>query len=196
MAVGPRARLLAPNVLGTSGRPVALARDVRAPPPPARLARLRESRRSTGVCDLARRTASNRGRVPESRLRLATPARGPSFSLGRRPTRRLTGRVRLRELGTATGRHASRRPIGMGCRRPGRQRMGMDVHRVSPVSWFRRQPVISRVLGRLLRRIALRDEGRFSSNRTRAPSSDVPQLVPAALSLRLRHASVACGRSA
>ena len=51
---------------------------------------------------------------------------------------------------------------------------------------LRAAAVVSGVLGGLLRRRALRDEGRVAGDRARAGAPRVPQLVPAALSVRLR----------
>ena len=56
----------------------------------------------------------------------------------------------------------------------------------APFDGLRADAVVSGVLGRLLRRRALRDEGRVAGDGARARAPRLPQLVPAALSVRLR----------
>src|SRR5262245_8779188 len=66
----------------------------------------------------------------------------------------------------------------------------MDTIGLRAVPGVQADPVLSGVLGRLLRRRALRDEGRVACHGAGAHSSDLPQLVPTALSVRVRHVPV------
>src|SRR5262245_56267028 len=66
----------------------------------------------------------------------------------------------------------------------------MDTIGLRAVPGVQADPVLSGVLGRLLRRRALRDEGRVACHWAGAHSSDLPQLVQAALSVRVRHVPV------
>ena len=59
-----------------------------------------------------------------------------------------------------------------------------------PFPGFEAERIVSRVLGGLLRRVALRDEGRVAGDGARTAAALVPQLVPPALSLRLRSVSL------
>src|SRR4051794_3831150 len=68
--------------------------------------------------------------------------------------------------------------------------MGMDVDDVCAVSRVPAVCLLSRVLRGLLRRRTLRDERRIAGHRARTDPADVPQLVPSALSVRLRHVPV------
>src|SRR6476660_4204143 len=63
--------------------------------------------------------------------------------------------------------------------------MGVDEHAVCTVSRLPANGFLPRVLGRLLRRRAFRDEGRIARDGARAAPADVPQLVSAALSVRV-----------
>src|ERR1700730_4088371 len=69
----------------------------------------------------------------------------------------------------------------------------MDELRLRAVRRFHRPAVVSRVLGRLLRRSALRDEGRFARDGSRAAAADASQLVPRPLPLRLPVVSLPAG---
>ena len=64
---------------------------------------------------------------------------------------------------------------------------GSGRHVFAPFDGFAPIAVVPGVLGRLLRRRPLRDEGRVAGDRARPRASRVPQLVPAAVSVRLRH---------
>src|SRR5579864_4213760 len=64
--------------------------------------------------------------------------------------------------------------------------MGMDVNTIRAFPWFQAIPVLSRILGELFRRETLCDEGRLATHCRLHVAALVPQLVPAALSLRLR----------
>ena len=66
------------------------------------------------------------------------------------------------------------------------QRLGVDLDGVRAVSRVRADARISGILGRLLRRAALRPEGRVAGDRPRAPAPQLPELVPSNLPLRLR----------
>ena len=62
----------------------------------------------------------------------------------------------------------------------------MDVDAVRALRGLRADAVVPRVLGRLLRRRSLRDEGGVAGYATRAGARELPQLVPSALSIRVR----------
>ena len=64
--------------------------------------------------------------------------------------------------------------------------MGVDVNRLRPVPRVPRDGVVSRVLRRVLRRSAFRDERRLGSDRTRADSTELQELVQGQLPVRLR----------
>src|SRR5262245_62137737 len=63
----------------------------------------------------------------------------------------------------------------------------MDTRRLCAVRRFRAAPVLPRVFGRLLRRSALRAQGRVSGDRPAPGARGVSQLVQAALPVRLRN---------
>ena len=81
----------------------------------------------------------------------------------------------------------------VGNPRPRRQRMGVDVDGLRRLPGLCADGVLPAVLGGLLRRQALRHEGRVARDRPRARPAELPQLVPPELSARLRVVSV-CGR--
>src|SRR5678816_461618 len=66
----------------------------------------------------------------------------------------------------------------------------MDEHSVRTVSRFSSDALVSGVLCRLLRWRALRHERRVAGDGARLDPADIPQLVPAAISLRLRDVQV------
>ena len=74
----------------------------------------------------------------------------------------------------------------VGRARPRRQRLGMDVDGLWSVPGLFADGVVSGVLGGLLRRSALRHEGGLARDRQRAPAPQLPQLVQAELSIRVR----------
>src|SRR5262249_52323162 len=75
----------------------------------------------------------------------------------------------------------------VGRPRARRQRMGVDRHAVRAVPRLRRvHRAIPRIFGRFLRRQALRAEGRVLGHGGAAHAEELPQLVPGALSVRLR----------
>src|SRR5439155_19640776 len=91
-----------------------------------------------------------------------------------------------RELGSASGGQSPGRSERMGRRGSGRQWVGVDEHDVRTISRVPSDGVVSGVLGRLFRRRAFRHEGRVAGDCVRAAAPDVSQLVPRAISLRLR----------
>src|SRR4030095_80438 len=107
----------------------------------------------------------------------------------REPVSRARG-LRLRELGSAAGRLASGGPQRVGRRRSRRQRLGVDEHGVRTVPRIPTDSLLSGVFGRLLRWRAHRHEGRVVSDGARVDQANVPQLVPAAVSVRVRHIQV------
>jgi len=97
-------------------------------------------------------------------------------------------RIGIRAGGIVSARcERARRP------RSGRQRMGMDAHGVQTISRFYGDAVLSRILSEFLRWKALRYEGRFTPHGSLHAAAVVPQLVPAALSVRLRNVSLRRG---
>ena len=161
-----------------------LARHVRADSAAAGVAGVCQPRRGVGVRAVARRAAADRGRVPARRVRLAGRASG-AHPWGERRADGRARRVRLLELGSRAGRQPS----------AGRSAWGVDdlvgngwewtSTTFAPFPGLRADAVVSGVLGRLLRRRALRHEGRVAGDGARAAAADLPQLVPAALSLCL-----------
>src|SRR5438445_3012630 len=65
--------------------------------------------------------------------------------------------------------------------------MGMDEHAVRSISRLPRDAVVSRILGRFLRRPARGDERRVARHGARAAAAHVQELVSSSLSVRLRH---------
>src|SRR5207249_10200764 len=78
-----------------------------------------------------------------------------------------------------------RRRERVGRARSRRQRMGVDVDGLRAVSGLRPDAIVSGVFRRVLRRRALRDEGSVAGDRARAGPPQLPQLVPAELSVRV-----------
>ena len=66
-----------------------------------------------------------------------------------------------------------------------RQRLGVDLDGVRAVAGLRAVSVLPRLLGRILRRAALRDERRVAADGGMHAAAEFPQLVPAALPIRL-----------
>src|SRR5436190_20688694 len=64
--------------------------------------------------------------------------------------------------------------------------MGVDEHDLRALPGVHRDGVVSGIFCRFFRRRALRDERRVAGHGARAAAADVPQLVPAAISIRLR----------
>src|SRR5688572_9455771 len=62
----------------------------------------------------------------------------------------------------------------------------MDRERVRAFPGFLGAALVPAILGRLLRRRAFRAQGRIPGDRNRAAAADFPQLVPPAISARLR----------
>ena len=165
------------------GDRVVLARHVRSRAAAARVAGLRQPRRSVGVRALARRAAADRGGVPARRLRLARRRARPS--LGRRRPDATHGVFDFTSWDPEAGRAAILGRERLGRRGSGRQRLGMDEHGVRPVPRLSGDGVISRVLRRFLRRRAHGHERSFAGDGARAAAADLPQLVPRALSVRI-----------
>src|SRR4051812_25106834 len=69
----------------------------------------------------------------------------------------------------------------------------MDRHAVRPVSRIRADAIVSRVLSRFFRRRTLRDERGFARDGTGVIASELPQLVPRTLSIRVRHIPLRAG---
>ena len=110
-----------------------------------------------------------------------------AFPWGDEPPDAPRGNLRFPAWDPRPGRVVSRRRQRLGCPRSRRQRLGMDVDGVRAFPGLRADAVVSRVLGRLLRRPALRHEGCLAGDRRELVRRELPQLVPAALSLVLRH---------
>ena len=107
-----------------------------------------------------------------------------------------TRNLRLRCVGPRARRHEPGRPLGVGHRRPRRQRVGVDDDAVHAVCGLHRDAVLPQVLGRVLRRAALRHEGRLARDGARARPSKLPQLVPPAVSVRIRDVPLRLRRAA
>ena len=137
------------------------------------------------------RAGAARGCRPK-RSSSAPPTASP---IGRRPaairgaTRRRTpahGVFDFASWDPAAGRQPSRRRQRAGASTISSATAGNGRSTVfAPFPGFTPMPSYPGVLRRLLRRRALRDEGRVAGHRARAAAADVPQLVPAALSVRL-----------
>ena len=140
------------------------------------LARLRQPGRRGGF-------ARGKGRrlMTEAEYHRACVARACDPGARDRCTRHSTSRCGNRCL---RARVRGRQPLGRA--RSRRQRVGMDVHGLRAVSRVRADGVVSGVLRRLLRRPALRHEGRVPGHGEGADPPELPQLVPAELSLCLR----------
>ena len=83
---------------------------------------------------------------------------------GDAPRRTDARRLRFLQLGSRAGRQPSGGRERLGRRGSRRQRLGMDEHAVRAVSRVSRDGVVSGVLGRFLRRRALRHEGRVAGD--------------------------------
>jgi hypothetical protein len=116
------------------------------------------------VSQVASVPSADRSRVPARGVRYAIRNRAAP-SLGRRVPDTCARGIRLLVMGSRAGRQPSGRTIGLGCRRPGRGRLGVDVNRVFAVPGLQGAAVLSGVLGRLLRRRALGHEGRVPGDR-------------------------------
>ncbi len=118
--------------------------------------------------------------------------RGPErkLSLGRCSSKSKPGQFRFPKLGPNPGRRFPRRPERI--RRSGfaGQWVGVDINPVRTVSRLSAVFVLSRLLRRLLRRQALRNERSFAAHGSLHAASLVSQLVPAALPVRLRRISL------
>ena len=159
-------------------RSLVLARDVRAVAAAAGVAGLRQPGRSLGVRALARRAPADRSGVPARGLRHRRERRAAA-SVGRRRRRRPRTACSISRAGIPSRPAAIRRArsawgvedlVGNGWE--------WTSTPFAPFPGFRADGVVSGVLGRLLRRRALRDEGRVAGDRPRAAAADVPQLVP------------------
>ena len=146
-----------------SGQGMALARDVREPAAAAGLAGLREPGRSLRVCPLERAPAADGGRVSPRRVRHARRRRAP-IPVGRRGAGSEPRQLRFRRLGAGAGGLAARGRQRLGRARSRRQRLGVDVDGLRAVRRVCADAVLSGILRRLLRRPALRDEGRLSGH--------------------------------
>ncbi len=113
-----------------------------------------------------------------------------SLPMGRGGARVGARRPRHGVVGSPSGGQSSRGRQRLGDRRSRRQRLGMDVDGVRSAAGLHAPAVVSRVLRRLLRRRTRRDEGRLAGHGRRAGAAVLPQLVPAALSIRLRDVPV------
>ena len=173
------------RVLAERRRAMAVAGDVREHPAARRMAGLCERGRSDGIRALAGPPAADRGRVSSRGLWRAVGAnrRGSAFrarlSLGERRARLRTRQLRLHVLGSHSRRRAASRGERLGCARSRWQRMGVDVDDFRSAAGLRTHGVLSRILGRLLRRSALRDEGGLTGDGARSGAPQLPQLVPA-----------------
>src|SRR5262249_48911293 len=99
-----------------------------------------------------------------------------------RPPRRLRPGV----LGPVAGRQPSRRSQRVGRRRSGRQRLGVDEHLLRSLPGVPAAGYLSGIFHRFLRRRSLRPEGGLAGDGAGPAATDVPQLVPRALPVRLR----------
>src|SRR5262245_9021068 len=147
--VAPGRRNRAPAVLELSRRTVVVARDVSGIPAPGVMAGLRQPERSVGLRTMEGQAAADRGGVLSCGVRHAGRTRA-RVSLGLRSAKRAPWTFRLRWMGAATGRTASRGPERMGRRRSRGQRMGVDVDGVYAATRFQADGVVSRILRRLL----------------------------------------------
>src|SRR5688572_11842022 len=97
---------------------------------------------------------------------------------------RCDGPRRHRRLRSATGRARPVEPLGRP--RSRRQRLGVDRERLCSLPRLPCSGHLPAVLDRLLRRPALRAQGRLASDGARARPPQLSQLVPPDLSVRLR----------
>ena len=122
------------------------------------------------------------------RAAFGTPdGREQALPWGDAPARPDARQLRRRALGSRAGRLVPAGRERVRRARSGRQRLGVDVVAVRAVPGVRADAVVSRVLRRLLRRRALRAEGRVAGDARRARAPQLPQLVPPALPVCLRH---------
>src|SRR5581483_300820 len=94
--------------------------------------------------------------------------------------------LRLAALRPRAGRLVPGRRERVGGRGPRRQRLGMYFNPVRAVPGVRAYGVLQAVLVGLLRRNALRDEGRLARHRLDARPAQLPKLVLRRLSVRIR----------
>src|SRR4029079_12978986 len=123
-------------------------------------------------------------RVPSRRVRHAG-RRGARVPVGCGRPDRASGQLRPAPLGPDAGRRVSRGRQRVRGVRARQQRLGMDLDGVRTAARLPGVRVLSGLLGELLRRPSLRDEGRLVAHGGVHAAAHVPQLVPAALSLRL-----------
>ena len=141
---------------------------------------------AVGVRALEGTPASDRSGVPSRRVRHAGRARSgrfPGATRRRTPTR---GNFDFPGWEPVPAGVAPGRRQRVGRARSGRQRLGVDLDGLRTVPRVRADGVVPGVLGRLLRRPALRHEGGVAGDRARADPPELPQLVPPELPVRLR----------
>ena len=114
-----------------------------------------------GIRALGGLAIADGGRVPSRGLRYAAGRRA-RVSVGRRRPGAALRQLRFCALRSRAGRRASRRHERLGRRRLDRQRLGVDLDAVRAAARLRADGIVPAVLGRLLRRQALRDEGRLA----------------------------------
>ena len=145
------------------------------------MAGLRQLGRSQGVCQLARRAASNRGRVSACRLRQSGKGR---FDRPRLFPEDHEPKHRVSKLVAGTGGFLFREREFLGRARADRQRLGVDPERISRLSGFYSvYDPLSGILRGFFRRQALRAERRVLGHRCRSGPTQFPQLVSSPLSL-------------
>ena len=151
---------------------VVLARDVRS------ACRCRRRGRSTSARPRRRRTRAGaaRGCRPKpssSARRSAAPSGERAHPVGRRRADAHARRLRFLELGSRSRRAAIPRARARGASRIWSATAGNGRARAfAPFPGFQRDGVVSGVLGRLLRRRALRHEGRVAGDGARAAAAD------------------------
>ena len=151
------------------------------------LARLRHRTRRRRRTRAGRAGACRPRRSSTARRSERRAARERAHPWGDDAARRDAGQLRLRGLRipVPVGSFPARRER-LGRARSRRQRLGVDVHGLRAVSGVRADGVLPAVLGRLLRRQALRAEGRLAGDAEGARPPQLPQLVPRDVPVRLR----------
>ena len=147
----------------------------------ARVAGVRQPRRSERLRALGRRTPSDRSGISPRRVRHAATGdgRGPSaVSVGRRAARRDARRISISPAAIRSPSARVRSARARGASRISSATAGSGRRRSSGRFPASADAGVSGVLGGLLRRPALRHEGRLAGDGARADAAQLPQLVP------------------
>ena len=135
---------------------------------------------------VARRASAHRGGVSSRRVRHGGRAER-RYPWGDADAPRAPRQFRFRALGSGTGRAHRDGASAFGVHDLVGNGWEWTSDAFAPFDGFRADGVVSGVFGGILRRRAFRDEGRLAVDGARTRAARIPQLVPAALSVRLRH---------